>query len=34
MAKSARELHVIFKNKHADYPVRNAIHMKELLGII
>jgi len=33
MAKSARELHVIFKNKHADYPVRNAIQMKELLGI-
>lgn len=33
MAKSSRELHVIFKNKHADYPVRNAIQMKELLGI-
>jgi uncharacterized protein YecE (DUF72 family) len=33
MAKSARELHVIFKNKHADFPVRNAIQMKELLGI-
>lgn len=33
MAKSARELHVIFKNKHADFPVRNAIQMKKLLGI-
>jgi hypothetical protein len=33
MAKSSRELHVIFKNKHADYPVRNAIQMKELLGV-
>jgi uncharacterized protein YecE (DUF72 family) len=33
MAKSARELHVIFKNKRADYPVRNAIQMKKLLGL-
>lgn len=33
MAKSSRELHVIFKNKHEDFPVRNAIQMKELLGI-
>jgi len=33
MAKSARELHVIFKNKHADFPVKNAIQMKDMLGI-
>jgi uncharacterized protein YecE (DUF72 family) len=33
MAKSARELHVILKNKHADFPVQNAIQMKALLGI-
>lgn len=33
MAKSALELHVIFKNKHADFPVQNAIQMKKLLGI-
>ncbi|MBI4596222.1 MAG: DUF72 domain-containing protein, partial [Candidatus Tectomicrobia bacterium] len=33
MAKKAAELHVIFKNKHADFPVRNAMQMKELLGL-
>ncbi|MBI4303566.1 MAG: DUF72 domain-containing protein [Chloroflexi bacterium] len=33
MAERAEELHIIFKNKHADFPVRNAIRMQELLGI-
>ncbi|MBI4289831.1 MAG: DUF72 domain-containing protein [Chloroflexi bacterium] len=33
MAQSSRELHLIFKNKHADYPVRNAAQMKEMLGL-
>lgn len=33
MAKKASEVHVIFKNKHADFPIRNAAQMKELLGI-
>ena len=28
------EVHVIFKNKHADYPVRNVLQMQKLLGII
>ena len=31
MAKEAAAVHVIFKNKHADYPVRNALEMIELL---
>ena len=33
MAKKAAAVHVIFKNKHADYPVRNALEMIELLRI-
>lgn len=33
MAEKARELHIIFKNKHADFPVKNALQMKELLGL-
>lgn len=33
MAKKADELHVIFKNKHADFPVTNALQMKSLLGL-
>lgn len=33
MAGEAKELHLIFKNKHADYPVRNAMQMAELLDI-
>lgn len=33
MADDADELHVIFKNKHADFPVRNAERMRELLGL-
>ena len=34
MAEGTKELHVIFKNKHADFPVKNAVRMKELLGLI
>jgi uncharacterized protein YecE (DUF72 family) len=33
MAGQTAVLHVIFKNKHADYPVRNARRFKEMLGI-
>ena len=33
MAEKAQKLHVIFKNKHADFPARNAIRMMELLGL-
>jgi len=33
MAERAGEVHVIFKNKHADFPVRNALRMRELLGL-
>ena len=33
MAKKAGEVHVIFKNKYADFPVRNAALMKRLLGL-
>lgn len=33
MTEKTDELHVIFKNKHADFPVRNAEQMKALLGI-
>lgn len=33
MAEEAEELHLIFKNKHADYPVRNAQEMMALLGV-
>lgn len=32
MAKKVEEVHVIFKNKHEDYPGRNALQMKALLG--
>ncbi len=32
MANEADELHVIFKNKHADYPVKNARQFSRLLG--
>jgi hypothetical protein len=31
MAGSAETLHIIFKNKHADFPVRNALEMQSLL---
>ena len=31
MADVAADVHVIFKNKHSDYPVRNALEMIELL---
>ena len=34
MASRVSDVHVIFKNKHADYPVRNAIEMKELLSLM
>ena len=33
MAEEARELHIIFKNKHVDFPVKNAMRLKELLGL-
>jgi uncharacterized protein YecE (DUF72 family) len=33
MAKKAEAVHITFKNKHQDYPVRNARQMMELLGI-
>ncbi|MGD0794349.1 MAG: DUF72 domain-containing protein [Dehalococcoidales bacterium] len=33
MAQKADELHIIFKNKHAEFPVKNAMQMKELLGL-
>jgi uncharacterized protein YecE (DUF72 family) len=33
MAKKAEAVHVTFKNKHQDYPVRNARQMAQLLGI-
>jgi uncharacterized protein YecE (DUF72 family) len=33
LTKDAQELHIIFKNKHADFPVKNAVRMKELLGL-
>jgi uncharacterized protein YecE (DUF72 family) len=32
MAEKTEALHVVFKNKHADYPVRNARRFKEMLG--
>lgn len=32
MADKAEVVHIIFKNKHADFPVRNALQMIELLG--
>lgn len=33
MAEKAWELHIHFKNKHADYPVNNALRMMELLRV-
>ena len=33
MAQSTEKLHVIFKNKHADFPIKNAVQMKELLEL-
>lgn len=33
MAEKSRELHIIFKNKHADFPVQNAAQLKALLGL-
>ena len=32
MARDTEELHIIFKNKHEDYPVRNAQQMIRLLA--
>ncbi|MBI4285215.1 MAG: DUF72 domain-containing protein [Chloroflexi bacterium] len=32
MAHEADELHIIFKNKHADFPVRNARQLGRMLG--
>ena len=34
MEKNTQQLHIIFKNKHADFPVENALMMKKLLGLI
>ena len=33
MAARVEAVHIIFKNKHADYPVQNALQMKGLLGL-
>ena len=33
MAEKSAELHVIFKNKHGDYPVRNARQLRRMLGL-
>ncbi len=33
MTKNTEKLHIIFKNKHADFPVENALMMKKLLGL-
>jgi len=33
IAEKSQELHIIFKNKHADFPVRNAVQMRNLLGL-
>jgi uncharacterized protein YecE (DUF72 family) len=33
MAEVSKELYIIFKNKHADFPVRNAVQMKALLSL-
>ena len=30
MAEDAQEVHVIFKNKHEDFPIRNALQMKQM----
>ena len=32
MAKNTETLHIVFKNKHADFPVENAVMMEKLLG--
>lgn len=32
MAEQAEEIHIIFKNKSADFPVRNALQFKRMLG--
>jgi uncharacterized protein YecE (DUF72 family) len=31
MAEQSHELHIVFKNKFQDFPVRNALQMKVLL---
>ena len=33
VVKKTAETHIVFKNKHADFPARNAGQMKKLLGI-
>lgn len=33
MAEQADDVHAIFRNKWEDYPVRNALEMKEMLGL-
>jgi uncharacterized protein YecE (DUF72 family) len=33
MAQEAKEVHVIFKNKTNDFPIRNALQMRQLLGL-
>jgi uncharacterized protein YecE (DUF72 family) len=33
MAKASEKLHIIFKNKHAGFPVENAVMMQRLLGL-
>ena len=33
MAEKSAELHIIFKNKHGDYPARNARQLRLLLGL-
>jgi uncharacterized protein YecE (DUF72 family) len=33
IAQQTDELHIIFKNKHAGFPAKNATQMKELLGL-
>jgi uncharacterized protein YecE (DUF72 family) len=33
MAAQCEELHLVFKNKHAEFPVKNALQMKRLLGL-
>ena len=32
MGEQAEKVHVIFKNKHGDFPVRNARELTEILG--
>ena len=33
LTREAAVVHLIFKNKHADFPVRNAREMQALLGL-